>query len=125
LIDFIRFQKWVFVWRLGNPRVVGNIFLSLFTGHYRSWWEPYTWITDNEWTLVLGYTIVAGFGCIHWLLRKKYRGLIYWYGLCIVFLIYLAIGTTGVSKYILPVLPLLVIFAAFTTKQLFGRFHER
>lgn len=125
LIEFFNFQKWVLVWRMGNPRVLGNILLTLITGRYRSWWQPESWIVDNEWSLITPFIFITAILSMLLVNRKKYPSFIYLYSTCILFLIYLAIGTTGVAKYIYPIYPLISIFAAYSSVNILRKFGKQ
>lgn len=112
-IDFIQFQKWVIVWRLGNPRVFGNIFTNLLFGQYRSWWEPVVWLHANEWTILSPIVFIGSLisPLVFW---KRNSTLFYLYSLMFVYLVYIGFLTTGVSKYIFPIYALMTLFAGVT-----------
>lgn len=113
LLDFVNFQKWMLVWRMGNPYKIGNIFLTYLFGKYQSWWLPTEWIEFKEWTVLNPLLLIgATFSLI--LLDRKNPLHTYLYLIMIVFIIYVAITTTGVAKYLFPVYPFLALFTSYT-----------
>ncbi len=111
LADFIRFQKWAIVWRTGNPWVYGNIFLTVLIGKYRSWWDN-SWVVNNEWGLLQPIIFIFGMLGILFIKIKDRVKMLPYAAMVWVYFIYLAVLTTGVMKYIYPVLPIMVIFTA-------------
>lgn len=110
VIEFLKFQRWVIEWRLGNPRVLGNIFTTLLIGRYRSWWSPYSWVHYREWTILSPIVTIFGLGSIVWV-RKQVGQYFYLYLMMFIFFIYIGVATTGVAKYVYPVYPVLTLFA--------------
>lgn len=111
VIEFLKFQWWVIDWRLGNPRVIGNIFTTFLIGRYRSWWPPYAWVIYREWTILSPLVTIFGLGSIVWV-RKQTGQYLFLYLMMLIFFIYIGVATTGVAKYVYPVYPLLTLFAA-------------
>jgi len=119
LFEFLRYQKWILVWRMGNPRVLGNILGTIFLGRYQNWWgeEGRRWIFDSEWTPFFPVFFILAFLSLPFLLRKKdKRGLVI-FGLSISLLFYLAVGTVGISRYLWPVYPLILVLAIYTLRS--------
>lgn len=117
---FIDFQKYVISWRLGNPVVVGNIFTTIFMGRYRSWWAD-GWIVDAEWHYSLPILVVlAGIGVII-SFKKHDKKCILLSVLTIAFIVYLSLGSVGVARYLVPILPLIAIVAALPFKKVLGK----
>ncbi len=107
LIDFLRYQKWIIDWRLTNPVKIGNIIPTLFTGRYQSWWGNNSWLVAPDWSILTPIALIFGMaGFFSW--RHKFPHAVLFF-LVISFLIYVAVGTVGVAKFILPVYPLLII----------------
>ncbi len=120
--DFINFQKYLISWRLGNPVVYGNIFRSIFLGKYINWWDGQT-VVDNEWDWSLALFTFFGLMGV-WIAWKKKQMLLEFSGLiCIIFLIYLAINSVGVTRYLLPIFPLLVILSIGLLSRKYDKIH--
>lgn len=124
VIEFLKFQRWVIDWRLGNPRVLGNIFTTLLVGRYRSWWPPYAWVLYREWTILSPIITIFGIGSIVWV-KKQVDQYFYLYLMVFIFFIYIGIATTGVAKYVYPVYPLLTLFAVKTLISTWRRLASR
>lgn len=107
LMDFFRYQLWILHWRLGEPFVPGNIFSTILTGYYRSWWEKGVWLYRDDWSILIPLVFILGFlGLWRW--RHKFpHSVVLW--VVIVFLIYLATATVGITKFLLPIYPLVAI----------------
>lgn len=120
-IDFIDFHKWIFNWRLGNPAVPGNIVTTFLFGKYRSWWESGGWVSYTEWSIVSPLIFFGGlFSVLH--LPKSLKDLRFFiYVVVLLYVIYAGVGTTGLSKYVFPVYPLLAGLASFFFYTLFQR----
>lgn len=116
IVEFLRYQKWILAWRLGNPVVPGNIAMSLFFGRYRAWWEGANWLVDKEWSPVIAIIISAGFLSVFMTTRRTHT---FWLVsiLAIVFFLYVFFGTVGLAKYILPVYPLFVFLGLTLAKE--------
>ena len=111
LSEFISFQKYIISWRLGNPTVLGNIFRTIFTGSYQNWWDGSLTI-DHEWSRELPILfILALIGSVS-AIKSKNLKLCLLLVLSLVFITYLAVGSVGVARYLLVVIPFLVILAA-------------
>ncbi len=110
LMEFVSFQKYIIGWRLGNPVVFGNIFRTILTGNYLSWWNN-SLITDQEWSITLPVLIFTAVIGALIAVRKRELLLIFLSALSFGFIIYLAIGSVGVARYLTPVLPYLIILA--------------
>ncbi len=124
LIEFIKFQYWMLKWRSGNPYVFGNIFRLIFTGRYKDWWgwDNNIYVDYNEWnifTLIVPVLFIASVIYI----RKLRSNMTLWI-IGLIYLLYVAIGTTGVEKYLLPVYPLYVIFASYVLYSLLSRIYS-
>ncbi len=111
-IGFINFQKWVIIWRSGNPVKIGNIIFTFLIGRYRSWWDS-SWIVFREWTLVNPILLTSSIFLPLVVKNKKNSVLLYLYIIFIIFFMYVLIGTTGVAKYLLPVYPLMYMFMSY------------
>lgn len=110
LIEFIKYQRWIISWRLGNPFVVGNIWRTIFTGRYINWWDGGV-VVDQEWTIGFAIITILGiFGGIRALVQKRNKRTVI-AGVCGVYLLYLTVNTVGVARYTLIIFPLLSILA--------------
>ncbi len=118
LSEFIRYQLWIIHWRLGEPFVVGNIIPIILTGYYRSWWGKGEWLWRSDWSILIPVVFVLGIAKM-WKERKFFPNNIIWL-MVAVYLLYVAFGTVGVTKFLLPVYPLMVIVAV---KEIYGRIH--
>lgn len=115
LADFWHYQSWILQWRLGEPFVPGNLLTVAFTGYYRSWWGEQVWLFRDDWSLSLALVSILGtVGMWLWRVRLRER-LITIITAC--YLVYAATLTVGVTKFLLPVFPFLVIAAISVTKQ--------
>lgn len=110
LIDFINFNKYLISWRLNNPVVVGNIFRTVFTGKYRSWWSDEL-IIDHEWTIFLPIIAILAFVSGFYAIKKGTPQLKLLFGIILSFITYLALGSVGVARYLLPIYPLMVVLS--------------
>lgn len=118
LIDFLRYQWWIINWRLGDPFAPGNILTTIFYGQYRSWWTD-EWIYAKEWTVLMPIVVILGsIGIWRWRKKFPHRIISVMVG---VFFGYVAIGTVGVAKFILPVYPIFIIAAVEVFIHLFKR----
>ncbi len=118
-IEFLRYQKWIIDWRLGNPFVVGNIFRTIFTGRYQNWWDGGT-VVDTEWTFYFAFVVIAGMcgGIVAFLKKEKELSLLA--AISFVYVLYLALNTVGVARYILLVYPFFTILAVRFGIQIFA-----
>lgn len=111
LWDFINFQKWVIAWRLGNPHVLGNIFYTTFLGKYQSWWGG-GWVAYTEWNWITPLIVYGAFSAVLFkAIRQNSRARLLWV-VCVLFTVYVAVATTGIAKYLFPILSFLAILAA-------------
>lgn len=120
LLDFIKFQYWVLRWRSGNPYVVGNILRTLIFAKYQSWWDKSLYLKYDNWTILT--PLIPFFGYISVLLlriKKNFTSFMLWI-IVFSYFIYVFFLTTGVEKYLLPVYPLLCVFASYTAYRLFS-----
>lgn len=104
--EFWRFQKRAINWRMGTPRVIGNIFFGLFTGRFKTWWpgaKPF--VPINSWWLIHPL-LVAGaiFGTLKLRLKLNSESMILT-TLAFVYLLYVSLGP-GYYRYFLLILPL-------------------
>ncbi len=110
LINFLKYQKYLIAWRLGNPIVAGNIFRTILMGKYINWWDQKQ-VIDTQWTVAIPALVILALLGGLFAIKHKLNCLLYLGSLCIVFLVYLGIGTVGVARYLLPVYPFLVIIS--------------
>jgi len=124
IIEFIRFQKWVIDWRLGNPVVFGNIWRTILTGSYTNWWDGGS-VVSSDWTLHLPIIVVGGLlgGVIA--IKRKHADLLFLFSISAVFLLYVSVATVGVAAYIMPIYPLLIVlfvsFIAQVARSIIGQ----
>lgn len=123
LWEFLRYQKWILSWRMGNPIMPGNILTSLLIGRYRDWWGKGEWLSYQEWSpIIMILTIVSVLSPL--LIKRKMH--LFWllYALEILILFYTAIGTVGYAKYILPVYPIFILLTLVSVRQTINAFKE-
>ena len=120
--EFLRFHKWLFNWRLGNPYVVGNIFYSIFIGKYHDWWGANSLVVYKEWTIITPFIFRFGYLSIFTAKIKQYPQYFYLYSICVLFLVYVSLLTTGLVKYLMPIFPILALFSSFSIIQ-FTKYH--
>lgn len=111
LWEFIKFQWWVMRWRMGNPVVLGNGFLTMFLGKFRPWWPTNEKLHSYtaEWSLII--PVISGLTLASIFFFKKNKLFNFVYGLVILTLIYINLATEGGLKYLTPIYPFLIIFA--------------
>lgn len=109
LLEFIRHKKWMVAWWRGSPIIPGNLLRNIFTGQYIDSTGRLT--RDHLWSLlqpVIFFFSVTSlrksfFG------KEKTAGIVYIF--CLIYIVYMLFLTNGIFKYIMPVYPLLIIFA--------------
>lgn len=108
---FLRYQKWILWWRGDNPFKIGNIIFTLLIGRYRSWWQDGGWLVSSDWNLLT--SLISSIGLLSlWRWRRFPRSILAI--MTVFFFVYIAVATVGVGKFILPILPLLVISTSET-----------
>ncbi len=117
LLDFIKYQYWIIIWRSGNPFVPGNLFLHLLTGHYFTWYGQHKTMLSDEWTLQMPIVFIFGMIGI-WLWRKKFENFLI-SSLVVVNILYATLFTIGQPMYILPIYPLIAMAAVYTFSEIF------
>lgn len=105
LLDFVKYQHWIIVWRSGNPFVPGNLISHLLTGHYYTWYGNPIIMLSDEWTIQMPIIFIFGMIGI-WLWRRNVENFLI-SALVVVNLIYATIFTIGQPMYILPTYPFL------------------
>lgn len=123
LVEFIKYQYWILHWRMGEPYVPGNLLTMILTGYYQSWWQHGVWLTRDDWSMSI--PIVSIFGCIGlWFWRKRYPNALFAL-VTVIYLAYVSVLTVGVTKFLLPVYPLLVIAAVYGASMIYQGIIER
>ena len=118
-MDFLHYQYWIIRWRFGEPFVVGNMLTTILTGYYRSWWQQNLWLRRTDWSLLVPVNFFLG-TLSFWRWRKKNPqnsiGM-----LVLVYIVYCSLATVGVTKFLLPVYPLIIIGSMTTLVLFWGR----
>lgn len=117
LLDFIKYQHWILIWRSGNPFVPGNLLSHLLAGHYYTWYGVPKIMLSDEWTFQMSLVFILGMIGV-WLWRKKFENLLI-SALVVVNLLYATLFTIGQPMYILPVYPFLAMAAVYTFSEIF------
>lgn len=109
-LEFIRHKIWMVVWWSGSPIFVGNIWRNLFTRTYID--STGKLAISTIWTPVMPVVVFLSITRVRAkFFSKSNQFIVFVYGLCISFLLYLTFFTGGLIKFILPIYPLLVILA--------------
>ncbi len=109
LIEFIRFRKWTIEWWSGSPRIIGNIFRNMLTGYYID--STKNIARNDYWTIlwpIWSIISIARFRKIMVLNFDQLPLLILW-GLIMIYMIYTALFTGGLQKFLMPVWPFMII----------------
>lgn len=108
IIDFLKHKKWMLAWYSGSTRIPGNIFRNILTGVYVD--TAGHLVNNDYWTPLQPILLSLAISRFRpGMLNKKNALLITIYGLLLIYLIYVAVLTDGVQKFILPVYPLFII----------------
>lgn len=108
LIEFLRHKKWMLSWFSGSKRIVGNIWINIFTGYYRNTTDKL--VRNEYWFITIPMVVTLALLQIR-RLKLKDIGMLIIYGICLFYLIYLTFLTDGVAKFLMPIYPLLCILA--------------
>ncbi len=114
LLDFIRYQWWVLHWRMGNPRVLGNAFRTIFTGSFKPWWPTTETIHSytDEWSLFVPFLCAMTMTSIFFFWRNKFFR--YFYLFIWIYFVYINVGTEGGLKYLAPFYGLFAVISSAT-----------
>jgi predicted membrane-bound dolichyl-phosphate-mannose-protein mannosyltransferase len=110
LIEFLRHKKWMLSWYSGSVYSIGNVWRNIITGYYIN---PSGKIVRNElWNILLPMCIFLS------LIPQKIKYMknppqLIVLGITLLYLGYVTILTTGVGKFLMPILPLCYILAAY------------
>lgn len=108
-IEFLRHKKWMLSWFAGSKKIVGNIWINIFTGYYFDTTDKL--VRNNLWFLAVPMTVTLALLQFKKLVLKNI-GMLIIYWTCLLYLIYLTFLTDGVAKFLMPIYPLLCILAA-------------
>lgn len=108
LTEFLRHKKWMLSWFWGSKRIVGNIWINIFTGYYQDTTDKL--VRNDYWFIAVPMVVTLALLQIKRLALKNI-GMLIIYGICLFYLIYLTFLTDGVAKFLMPIYPLLCILA--------------
>lgn len=82
LVEFIQFEKYRFVWWVGNRTIPPFLIMqNLFTGQFPAWWEPGVIMKDLAWSLSLPIIFISYLAAFI-LIKKDFPKLVF---LCLQF----------------------------------------
>lgn len=119
LIEFLRHKKWMLAWFTGTPVITGNILRNIFSGLYLDSTDKLT--LNKLWTPLLPVVTVLALGSFRGrYFLKRMVSFIIFYGINLIYLLYLVFLTNGLQKFIMPVYPILIILAIQNLKELYS-----
>ena len=120
LIEFIRFKKWTVAWWSGSPRIMGNIFRNIFTGYYVD--STKNIVSNEYWTILWPFFVILSMlrFRIKILSDDKQLPLLATWGLIVIYVLYTALFTGGLQKFLMPVWPFLVIISIHSLESFYS-----
>ena len=119
VIEFLRHKKWMLAWFTGTPVITGNILRNIFSGLYLDSTDKLT--LNKLWTPLLPVVTVLALGSFRGrYFLKSMVSFIIFYGINLIYLLYLVFLTNGLQKFIMPVYPILIILAIQNLKELYS-----
>lgn len=116
LVDWIKFEWFVYHWQSGRPILKTLIFNTLTVGRYNAWWAQNTWEIATNYTIA--WPIIWLSSLLGWWRGRKNtlirRMALYSHTL---FLLY-AIGSATSERYLIQVFPFWILLALYGWKSL-------
>lgn len=119
IIEFLRHKKWMVSWFMGSPAILGNIWRNILTSRYIDTGNKL--VSNQQWVITLPIVVLSALIPVKkYLLFRKNIEVSVLYGLCVLYIIYVTILTSGVQKFIMPIYPLLCILAVSNLYRLYS-----
>lgn len=126
LMDFIGFQKWIFLYQKSKLIYPFSSLRLLLFNQWQTWWGTYAVVPANDWSILWPLSTVATFGLIVWfVVRKQWKGkemvpatlLILW---TVIYHALLSLGVVS-SRFFIPLLPAQYILTVYAVLLCLGK----
>lgn len=114
LVDFLRFEKYRFVWFMGKTDAPkGLIFQTLFSGKYKLWWGDNLYEVTKHWSLVWPTTFLLSIVSFCTAFVKKNFQILLLLGYSYLMLAIFSIGSASSDRFFLQLLPFWILGSGY------------
>src|SRR3989344_1303240 len=121
LSDFVGFQKWIFLYQQSKLILPLSFWRLVMLNEWQTWWGDQSLQTSNDWTIVWPLLMILPFVFVILSYFRKFtmpglvRLLLLW---ILVYEAFLSVGAV-VTRFLLPLLPILYIVGIYTVREMF------
>lgn len=121
VVDFLGFQKWILLYQQSKLILPLSFWRLMLLNEWQTWWGDRSILRAEDWSIVWPILIVVPFIAMYGTWKKIMRSspiaslLLIW---IVIYESFLSVGTI-VTRFLLPLLPVLYIISTYAVREIF------